>query len=222
MLLVVGLGNPGSEYARHRHNVGFMVVDELARRLDCAGFRSKFSGEIVRAPIRDTEAVLLKPQTYMNLSGESVQPCAAFFKVAPDSVVVIHDELDLPFGTLRLKRGGGHAGHNGLRSIIQRMGADFARVRVGIGRPPGDFRGEVADWVLSPFSSEERENLAKHVELAARSVLDIATRGFDAAMKTRNTRPKTKRASKQTSPSDEPDQAGERDAEQVGEPGEES
>jgi PTH1 family peptidyl-tRNA hydrolase len=190
MLLVVGLGNPGSEYARHRHNVGFMVVDELAARLDCPGFRSKFSGEMTRAQIRDTEAVLLKPMTYMNLSGDSVQPCAAFFKVAPAEVVVIHDEVDLPFGDLRLKRGGGHAGHNGLRSIIQRMGADFARVRFGIGRPAPEFRGEMADWVLSPFSAEERANLAKHVELAAKSVLDIATRGFEAAMKTRNTRPK--------------------------------
>jgi len=191
MLLVVGLGNPGPKYARNRHNVGFMVVDELARRIEADSFRAKFSADMARGWLNDdTQALLLKPQTYMNLSGDSVQPCAAFFKVAVQDVLVVHDELDLPFGTLRLKRGGGHGGHNGLRSLVARMGADFCRMRVGVGRPPAGFRGEVADYVLSDFSSDERDKLPKYVEIGAKAVLDIATRGFDAAMKKRNTRPK--------------------------------
>jgi peptidyl-tRNA hydrolase, PTH1 family len=192
MWLIVGLGNPGREYAGHRHNVGFMVLDELASRSGAEAFRAKFSGEIARTELRGEDALLLKPMTYMNLSGDSVQPCAAFFKIPVDRVVVIHDELDVPFGEVRLKKGGGHAGHNGLRSLIQRMGPDFGRLRVGIGRPPASFRGEVADYVLSPFSAEEREKLPKIVDGAAKTVLDIAARGFHAAMKIRNTRPKKK------------------------------
>ncbi len=189
MLLVVGLGNPGRDYAGHRHNVGFMVVDELARRVEAEPFRAKFSGRLSRGWLNDdTQALLFKPETYMNLSGDAVQPCAAFHKIPAEDVIVIHDELDLPFGDIRLKRGGGHGGHNGVRSIIGRLGADFARVRVGIGRPPPQWRG--ADWVLSDFGAEEREKLPKLVEIAAKCVLDIAARGFDAAMKTRNTRPK--------------------------------
>lgn len=199
MLLVVGLGNPGRDYAGHRHNVGFMVVDELARRVEAEAFRAKFSGRLSRGWLNDeAQALLFKPETYMNLSGDAVQPCAAFHKIPPSDVIVIHDELDLPFCDIRLKRGGGHGGHNGLRSLIGRMGADFARIRVGIGRPPPQWRGategpsgsSASNWVLSDFSAEEREKLPKCVEVAAKCVLDIAARGFDAAMKTRNTRPK--------------------------------
>ncbi len=192
MWLVVGLGNPGREYASHRHNIGFMVVDALARRSKADAFRAKFSAELARTEIKGEDAWLLKPMTYMNLSGDSVQPCAAFFKIPPERVIVIHDELDLPFGDIRLKRGGGHAGHNGLRSIIGRMGADFCRVRFGIGRPPPSFR-DTASWVLSSFGPEERENLDKLVDLASGAVLDIAARGFDAAAKLRNTKPKPKK-----------------------------
>ncbi|RLB60907.1 MAG: aminoacyl-tRNA hydrolase [Deltaproteobacteria bacterium] len=198
MLLVVGLGNPGSEYAAHRHNVGFMTVDEVARRSGAGLSRSKFSGEIVRTSIEDVETLLLKPMTYMNCSGDSVQPCAAFFKIPPPSIIVIHDDLDLPFGTIRLKQGGGHAGHNGLRSIIGRLSTpDFCRVRIGIGRPPPEFQGEVSDYVLSGFRSSERENLPSCLRIAAKSVLDVAARGIEAAMKTRNTRRKKKKAPKQ-------------------------
>lgn len=192
MWLVVGLGNPGREYAGHRHNIGFQVIDDLARRTGADSFRTKFSGEIARTELKGEDAWLLKPMTFMNLSGDSVQPCAAFFKVAPERVLVVHDDLDLPFGDIRLKKGGGHGGHNGLRSIIQRLGADFCRLRFGVGRPPASYR-DTASWVLSSFSSEERENLDKHVEIAGNAVLDIAARGFDAAMKRRNTRPKPKK-----------------------------
>jgi PTH1 family peptidyl-tRNA hydrolase len=191
MLLVVGLGNPGREYAAHRHNVGFMAVDELARRVGADAFRDRFSGAWARAEIAGAPAVLLEPMTYMNLSGESVQAAAAFFKVAPADVVVIHDELDLPFGEVRLKHGGGHAGHNGLRSIVERLGTgDFGRVRLGIGRPPPGFRGEVSSFVLSAFGADERAALPDLLKKAGDSVLDVARRGFAAAMKDRNTRPK--------------------------------
>lgn len=195
MLLVAGLGNPEQGYAADRHNVGFMVVDELASLRRADPFRQKFSGELSRLRSGELDLLLLKPMTFMNRSGDSVQPATAFFRIPAEDLVVIHDEVDLPFGTVRLKLGGGHAGHNGLRSIVSRLGtADFARIRVGVGRPPEGFRGELADYVLSSFSAEEREKLPTILRTAARSVLDIAARGFAAAMKTRNTRPSKKRA----------------------------
>ena len=191
MLLVVGLGNPGKEYASHRHNVGFMAVDALAAEARAEAFREKFSGVYARAEIAGQQAILLKPMTYMNDSGRSVQPAMAFFKVTPAELVVIHDELDLPFADVRLKFGGGHAGHNGLRSLMAHVGTgDFGRVRVGVGRPPPGFRGEVADYVLSSFDAVERASLPDCLKQAAQSVLEVATRGFDAAMNVRNTRPK--------------------------------
>ncbi|UQA59604.1 aminoacyl-tRNA hydrolase [Polyangium aurulentum] len=191
MLLVVGLGNPGKEYASHRHNVGFMAVDELASRIKADPFREKFSGVWSRGSIGDEQVILLKPMTYMNESGRSVQPALAFFKVEPKRLIVLHDELDLPFADVRLKLGGGHAGHNGLRSIMAHVGTgDFGRVRIGIGRPPAGFRGEVADFVLSPFDAIERANLPDTLKLVTESVLEVAARGLDAAMNVRNTRAK--------------------------------
>jgi PTH1 family peptidyl-tRNA hydrolase len=186
--LVVGLGNPGKEYATHRHNVGFMVVDELAKVLRAPDFREKFSAQWAKASFDGEDVVLLKPQTYMNLSGQSVQPAAAFFKVPIQNVIVVHDEVDLPFAVLRLKVGGGHAGHNGIRSLVQAMGPDFARLRVGVGRPPPGFRGEVADFVLSGFDTMERAELPDILKLAAESVLDVLARGITAAMNKLNTR----------------------------------
>ncbi|MGK4002303.1 aminoacyl-tRNA hydrolase [Sorangium sp. So ce1036] len=191
MLLVVGLGNPGKEYAPHRHNVGFMAVDALADEVRADPFREKFSGLHAKAEIAGEPAILLKPMTYMNESGRSVQPAMAFFKIAPSSLIVLHDELDLPFGTVRLKTGGGHAGHNGLRSIMAHCGTgNFGRVRIGIGRPPAGFRGEVADYVLSGFDAVERASLPDGLKQAVQSVLEVAARGFDAAMNVRNTRPR--------------------------------
>ena len=197
MLLIVGLGNPGKGYENHRHNVGFMVADALVEALGDVPFRARFSGRLARLkalrPSTDG-AFVLEPQTYMNRSGDSVQPAAAFFKIPVEDIVVVHDELDLPFGEVRLKKGGGHAGHNGLRSLLERLGGgDFCRVRFGIGRPPASFRGDVADFVLSPFSSDERVELPRLLKLARETVLDIATRGFLAAANARNTRPKKPR-----------------------------
>ncbi len=194
MLLVVGLGNPGREYAAHRHNVGFMAVDALAERVKADPFREKFAGEYARAEIAGEPAILLKPMTYMNDSGRSVQPAAAFFKIAPADVLVLHDELDIPFGDVRLKMGGGHAGHNGLRSIVESLGAgEFGRLRLGIGRPPPTYRGEVAGFVLSGFDTTERTALPDMLKTAGGAVLDVARRGFAQAMNARNARPKPKK-----------------------------
>jgi len=190
-LLVVGLGNPGRQYASTRHNVGWMVLDELASAYSAESFRKKFSGEYAKAIVEGRTAYLLRPETYMNESGRSVQPAAAFFDVEPSNVIALHDELDLPFGEVRVKVGGGHAGHNGLRSIIRHLGTpDFVRVRIGIGRPPAGFRGEVADYVLSSFDTSERAELPDLVKKAATAVQKIAALGLHRAMNEVNTRPK--------------------------------
>jgi PTH1 family peptidyl-tRNA hydrolase len=189
MHLVVGLGNPEKKYSGNRHNVGFMAVDRLRDERGLPDWREKFSGVFTRGAAFGDDVVLLKPMTFMNLSGDAVQPAAAFVKVEPARVVVVHDELDLPFGDVRLKMGGGHAGHNGLRSIIQRLGTpDFLRVRVGIGRPPPDFKGDVADYVLSDFDSSERAELADVLARAISAVETLVEKGPSAAQNVVNTR----------------------------------
>jgi len=185
MHLVVGLGNPGKKYSGNRHNVGFMAVERLADEKRLPEWREKFSGVYSRGD----ELMVLKPMTFMNVSGDSVQPAAAFVKVEPAQIVVLHDELDLPWGDVRLKLGGGHAGHNGLRSIIGRLGTpDFVRVRIGIGRPPAGFRGEVADFVLQDFDSAERAELPDVLARAVSAVNAVLEKGFAAAQNTVNTR----------------------------------
>ena len=150
-LLVVGLGNPGREYARNRHNVGWMVVDELARRHG-GGWRSKFSGQLAEIRLDGHKVALLKPETYMNESGRSVAAAARFFKVDPDAILVVHDESDLDLGRLQARRGGGLAGHNGLRSVAGQLGtSDFLRLRIGVGRPERGDPRPLADYVLSDF-----------------------------------------------------------------------
>jgi peptidyl-tRNA hydrolase, PTH1 family len=153
-LLVAGLGNPGREYADTRHNVGFMVADELASR-HAGSWRGKFSGELAEVRVGSSRLALLKPQTYMNESGRSVGPAVRFFKVDPEALLVVHDEVDLEPGRLQARFGGGLAGHNGLRSIAQQLGTgEFARLRVGVGRPERGDPRPVADFVLSPFPPE--------------------------------------------------------------------
>jgi PTH1 family peptidyl-tRNA hydrolase len=186
--LVVGLGNPGREHENDRHNVGFMVVDALRRAEGFGDFKSKFSGVWARGEIAGTPVVLLEPHTYMNLSGDSVQAAAAFLKVAPADVVVVHDELDLPWKDVRVKVGGGHAGHNGLRSIIQRLGSpDFVRVRVGIGHP-GPGGKDVKGHVLSGFDPVERAELPDVIARAVDAVRRIVKDGPAAAMNVVNTK----------------------------------
>jgi PTH1 family peptidyl-tRNA hydrolase len=185
--LVVGLGNPGKKYAANRHNVGFMVLDRLARSHGLPDFKEKFSavwtrGEIAAQGGRYAVA-LLQPQTFMNLSGDSVQPAAAFLKVDPAHLIVVHDELDLPWKEVRLKLGGGHAGHNGLRSIIQRLGSpEFVRVRVGVGRPPAGWTGDVADYVLNNFDPIEKAELPDVVDRAVAAIEKVVAEGVAPAM----------------------------------------
>jgi PTH1 family peptidyl-tRNA hydrolase len=178
-LLVAGLGNPGREYANHRHNVGWMVVDELARRHG-ASFRGKFSGQLAETRIDDRRIALLKPETYMNESGRSVGAGARFFKVAPEAVLVVHDEGDFDLGRIQARNGGGLAGHNGLRSVAQHLGTqDFLRLRIGVGRPERGDPRPLADYVLSDF--EPHDDAEAIVARAADAVETVIREGLEAA-----------------------------------------
>jgi PTH1 family peptidyl-tRNA hydrolase len=176
-MLIVGLGNPGREYEHTRHNIGFMVIDELARRWKVAGWRDKFGGEVAQAEGN----VVLKPQEYMNVSGQAVQRAQAFYKIEPEDTIIVHDEIDLPFGKLRVKVGGGHGGHNGLRSIIQNTHDGFLRVRCGVGKPNGG-KDRVTGHVLGGFSKSEQEELPFLIGGAADAVELIMKQGATIAM----------------------------------------
>jgi peptidyl-tRNA hydrolase, PTH1 family len=176
-LLVAGLGNPGREYERTRHNAGWLVADEVARRHG-GSFRSKFSGQLAETRLDDLRLGLLKPETYMNESGRSLGAAARFFKVEPASVLVVHDDVDLDPGRLQARLGGGLAGHNGLRSIAQALGTqDFLRLRIGVGRPGRGDRRPVADYVLSPFEPEE--DVDELIARSADAVETMAREGLD-------------------------------------------
>ena len=183
-LLVAGLGNPGPRYERDRHNVGWMVVDELARRHD-GTFKSKFNGRLSETRVGNARVALLKPETYMNESGRSISAAAGFFKTAAEEVLVVHDDVDLETARLQARLGGGLAGHNGLRSIAQRLGApDFLRLRIGVGRPGRGDPRPVADYVLSAFAPEDDVEAivgraADAVELLAADGLEEAQRRFN-------------------------------------------
>ena len=178
-LLVVGLGNPGREYAGHRHNVGWMVVEELARRHG-ASWRGKFNGQVAELRLDGHRVALLKPETFMNESGRSVGAAARFFKLEPDAILVVHDEIDLDRGRLQARLGGGLAGHNGLRSIAAHLKTpDFLRLRVGVGRPGRGDPRKPADYVLSNFDAEDdREDL---VARAADAVETLDAGGLERA-----------------------------------------
>lgn len=180
LALVVGLGNPGPRYAGNRHNIGFLVADELADRIG-GKFKAHKSGvETVEGRLDSVRTVLAKPRSYMNVSGGPVTGVSKFYKVSPESIIVIHDELDLPYGTVRLKRGGGENGHNGLRSITKSLGTkDYVRVRFGVGRPPG--RMDPADYVLKDFSRTELREIAYFIDLCADAVEAAVTDGVEAA-----------------------------------------
>ncbi|PKQ14061.1 MAG: aminoacyl-tRNA hydrolase [Alphaproteobacteria bacterium HGW-Alphaproteobacteria-1] len=155
MQLFVGLGNPGAKYAGNRHNIGFMAVDAIAGAHGFGPWRAKFQGQVSEGVLEGEKVILLKPETFMNLSGQSVGEAARFYKIAPEAVTVFHDELDLAPAKLRVKRGGGHAGHNGLRSITAHIGAEFQRVRLGIGHP--GHKDRVAGYVLQDFAKADAE-----------------------------------------------------------------
>lgn len=181
LTLIVGLGNPGPTYARTRHNAGFELADELARRAG-ASFRheGRHQGELARASIAGTEVWLLKPMTFMNLSGQAVRSVAAFYRIPPQSILVAHDELDFAPGVVRLKEGGGAGGHNGLRDLIAQLGDPFWRLRIGIGHP-GD-RGAVLDYVLGRPPAAEAELIREAVLAAADAVPMMLTEGTQKAM----------------------------------------
>jgi len=179
--LIAGLGNPGREHVRDRHNVGWMVVDELARR-HSGSFRSKFSGRLAETRVGGARVALLEPETYMNESGRSIAAAARFFKVPPEDVLVVHDDVDLPVGRLQARLGGGLAGHNGLRSIAQALSTqDFLRLRIGVGRPGRGDRRPVADYVLSSFDPEV--DVDALVSRAADAVEAIAAEGLEPAQR---------------------------------------
>jgi PTH1 family peptidyl-tRNA hydrolase len=184
--LIVGLGNPGRRYANTRHNIGFMVVDWLAVHLAAPVWRAERRAEVTRCRLEGKDLVLAKPQTFMNASGEAVQGLAAWYHLPPAAILVITDDLDLPFGRLRLRPGGSAGGHNGLKSIIAHLGtADFPRLRLGIGRPEA---GETIDWVLSPFDRDAEQDLPRLCAIAGTMVLDAVTLGVHAAMNRYNGR----------------------------------
>jgi PTH1 family peptidyl-tRNA hydrolase len=183
MHLIVGLGNPGREYESSRHNAGFLVLDALRIRAGLPDFREKFSGVWTKGELSGHPVALLKPMTYMNLSGDSVQPAAAFLKVSPPTIIVVHDELDLAWKDVRVKVGGGHAGNNGIRSVIQRLGTpEFVRVRIGIGKPGPGFKGDGAAWVLSSFDAMERAEWPDVQARAIDAIEKILAVGSAAAM----------------------------------------
>jgi peptidyl-tRNA hydrolase, PTH1 family len=178
--LIVGLGNPGSEYAGNRHNAGFLVADELAARASVRFKRDRSRAHVATGGLEGVQVVLAKPMTYMNLSGGSVAALRRFYKIPVERLLVVHDELDIPFGSIRLKLGGGDNGHNGLRSVTSALGTrDYYRVRIGIGRPPG--RMDPADYVLRDFSKAERTELPEIVDRAADAVEALLSRGLAAA-----------------------------------------
>lgn len=176
MRIVAGLGNPGSKYERTRHNVGFMVVDELARRLHVENWKTKDAARQAYDSAR--RIVFAQPQSYMNNSGVPLRLIASWYRTPPEALLVIYDEMDLPFGRIRMKPFGGHGGHNGMRSVIATMGDRFPRIRVGVGRP--EF--ESIDHVLSPFSEQERSKLPDVVDAAARGAQLWLDEGIEAAM----------------------------------------
>ena len=174
MHLIVGLGNPGEKYAKNRHNIGFMVIDRLIDRLNPTPYsKSSFKGELFKAG----DILLLKPLTYMNLSGESVAAVKNFYKIENEHIIVIHDDLDLGLGAIRIKRGGSHGGHNGLKSIDAHIGADYIRVRFGIGRP--EHKSQVISYVLSDFTPKELECIAPRIETCAEAALELSRKPLE-------------------------------------------
>ena len=188
MHLVLGLGNPGAKYSRNRHNAGFLVIDRLANRWGASVETKQFGAVVDRIRVGSDDAVLAKPQRFMNLSGQAAASIRGFYKIDIGDVVVVHDDVDIPFGDVRLKSGGGHGGHNGLRDIQAKVGNDFVRVRFGVSRPPPGW--ETADYVLGNWRESETEQLDELVDRAADAVEAVLRDGTKRAMNTINTRAK--------------------------------
>ena len=181
MKIIAGLGNPGAEYAATKHNVGFMLIDALADRLGATSWKADFEAEIAEARIGTEKVLLVKPQTYMNDSGRSLGPLLAYYKLAPEDLIVAHDDMDIPAGTIRLRRKGSSGGHNGIKSILAHVGDEnFARVRIGIGRPPAGWT--VINHVLAPFSEEDAKKIGEAIDYLLPAVESIVTEDIDYAM----------------------------------------
>jgi PTH1 family peptidyl-tRNA hydrolase len=179
--LLIGLGNPGREYRDSRHNVGFMLIDRLAIRLDARGMKVQSRAIITTAMTEAHKLILAKPQTYMNLSGQSVQGLLHFYKLPLENLLIAHDDLDIPFGTIRIRPGGGPGGQRGMASTIDYLGTkDFPRLRIGIGRPPG--RMDPSDYVLQNFSRDELKSLSEILDRAADAALEFVMNGLNKAM----------------------------------------
>lgn len=172
MFLVVGLGNPGAEYAATRHNVGFMAADEIHRRYNFSAFRNKFDGLIAEGQIAGEKVYLLKPQTYMNLSGNSVVKAASFYKILPENIIVIHDDMDLPTSKIKAKLGGGSGGHNGLKSIDSCITPNYNRIRIGVGHPADKSGENVINHVLSGFSKADQKNIQDDIDIVT-DLIDV-------------------------------------------------
>lgn len=179
--LLIGLGNPGREYMHNRHNVGFMLIDRLAVRLNARGMKVQSKAIVTSALYEERKLILAKPQTYMNLSGHSVQGLAHFYRIPLPNIMVVSDDIDLPLGTIRIRASGGAGGQRGMSSVIEHLGSkDFPRLRIGIGRPPG--RMEPADYVLQDFSREDQKLLPEIIDRAEAAVLEFVHSGLNAAM----------------------------------------
>jgi len=179
--LLIGLGNPGREYRDSRHNVGFMLVDRITVRLNARGMKVQSKAIVMTSTYEDRKLILAKPQTYMNLSGQSVQGLIHFYKLPLTNVLIAHDDLDIPFGTIRIRPGGGPGGQRGMASTIEQLGTkDFPRLRIGIGRPPG--RMDPAAYVLQDFSRDELKILSEILDRAADAALEFVLSGLDKAM----------------------------------------
>jgi PTH1 family peptidyl-tRNA hydrolase len=179
--LLIGLGNPGREYRDNRHNIGFMLVDLIAVRLNARGMKLQSKALVMSGIYEERKIILAKPQTYMNLSGQSVQGLLHFYKIPFENLLVAHDDLDIPFGTIRIRPGGGPGGQRGMASTIEQLGTkDFPRLRLGIGRPPG--RMDPKDYVLQNFSKDEHKMLVDVLDRAADAALTFVTDGLNKAM----------------------------------------
>jgi PTH1 family peptidyl-tRNA hydrolase len=187
MHLVVGLGNPGSRYTRTRHNVGFLVVERLAARAGASVEKKLFGAHVGEGSLAGKKVMFALPQQFMNLSGQPVASIMGFYKIPASDVVVAHDDMDLPFGRLRVRQAGGHGGHNGIRDIQRLVGPEFVRVRVGVGRPPEKM--DPADWVLSPWSATEGASLDTLLDSAADAVESVVRDGVVKTMNTFNAAP---------------------------------
>ena len=196
MKIIVGLGNPGNEYAKTRHNVGFMLIDTLADNLNITLWKDKFNAQIAEGRIGTEKILLVKPQTYMNNSGEAVGPLMRWYKLEPEDIIVAHDDMDIPAGTVRIRKKGSSGGHNGIKSLIAHLGSEnFARIRLGIGRPlPG---WSVVKHVLAPFPAEDRIEVDKAIDYLIPAVKCIITDGLDIAMNKYNPKKQKKQKIKQ-------------------------